>query len=258
MSVQPIVNYPFLYINGAKITYASGTTLTVTPGLVRSSNNMVDMNIGNFLSQTTPGVAPANVTINAAVVGFNGIDTGALANNTFYYVYVIADSTGFHPTGALLSTSATAPLMPFGYDSFRRVGQVLTGGSATILLFTVSGNYYNRRYQYDAPIVVVSALGSATAVLVSLNAAVPVGSGRGTVHFNATYTPATAANSFSLRPTGGTGYPVVVSGPVVSQALKVAPFSMNAQISTATNIDWITTSGSDVLTLNVVGYDDYV
>lgn len=265
MTVQQIVNYPFLYINGAQLTWVSGTTINVSSGLVRSSTNILDMNIGNFNGQANPTLASNSLTlVNAAIVGLNGIDTGALAASTFYYVFVIADSTGFRPTGALMSLSATMPTLPFGYDSFRRVGQVLTSGASAILLFTSIGNFYTRTYQYDAPIVVVNGLGSTTPVTLSLATAVPVSSSltnsaRGLVTLSASFTAATAANSFSLRPTGGTAFPVVVSAPVVSQAFKIAPFAMNAEsLLGVISIDYETTAAGDALTLNVVGYVDYV
>jgi|ERR1700761_1189577 len=260
MTVQQIVNYPFLYINGAQLNWVSGTTFTVSSGLARSSNNALDMNIGNFNGQANSGTA-ANVltTVNAAVVGVNGIDTGSLAANTFYYVFIIADSTGFKPTAALMSLSSTGPTLPFGYDSFRRIGQVLTSGASVILAFNVRGNFYERYYQYDAPIVVVNGLGAATATTLSLSSAVPVNSAKGPVSLSASFTAATAANSFSIRPTGGTGYPVVASAPVVSQAFKIAPFNVNAQSTAGViSIDYLTSASGDALTLNVVGYIDYV
>ncbi len=259
MSQQQIVNYPSLYANGCRLVYSSGTVVSVTAGIIRDSTNTFDMNLGNFLNLTGAGTVKAITSVNAAVVGANGIDTGALANNSFYYAYIIADSTSHKPTAAILSLSATIPTLPFGYDLFRRVGQVLTGGSATILLFSQLGNFEARSYQYDAPLVVVNALGSATAVALSLAGAVPLSAGRGQVILSASFSAATAANSFSLRPTGGTGYPVVVSSPVVTQAYKVAPFAMIPQVLTAsTSIDWITSAAGDALTLSVVGYEDYI
>jgi hypothetical protein len=93
---------------------------------------------------TSPTV---NVTIDCAGVGANGLDAGALANNTWYYFYVIYDSTG-GTTAGLASTSATAPTLPGAYDYMKLVGAMRTGGSATFLLFVQYGNsvdYYLER-----------------------------------------------------------------------------------------------------------------
>lgn len=83
---KPMVNDPSLYINGLGIAPASTTTtLTLFSGAARDSTNVNDI------------VLSADVTINAANVGANGIDTGALAASTFYYVYVIGSSLSASP-----------------------------------------------------------------------------------------------------------------------------------------------------------------
>lgn len=83
---QPMVNDPSLYIDGLGIApAATTTTLTLSAGAARNSTNLNDI------------VLSTAVTINAATVGANGIDTGALAASTFYYVYVIGSSLSANP-----------------------------------------------------------------------------------------------------------------------------------------------------------------
>lgn len=82
-------------------------------------------------------VSAVNITINAATTGANALDTGSLANNTWYYVFIISNGT---TTAGLLSASATAPTMPSGYTYKYRVGAVKTGGSATFLRTKQVGN----------------------------------------------------------------------------------------------------------------------
>lgn len=66
----------------------------------------------------------SNLTINPAVTGINGLDTGTIAANTWYYVWMCAGSSG---VGAVLSTSVTGPTLPAGYDLYqRRIGAVRT------------------------------------------------------------------------------------------------------------------------------------
>lgn len=170
----PMVNAGTLYINGLAVSPgATTTTLNVAAGAARDSTNTDDI------------VLASAVTINAAVVGLNGIDTGALAANTFYYVYVIGSSLGADPEiyvdtqvstmangtsilngtvisegtvtqptwnvtnnylpAALISLSATSPTLPQGYDMFRRIGAVLTSGGSVFLPFSTDAGSGNNR-----------------------------------------------------------------------------------------------------------------
>jgi len=77
------------------------------------------------------------------VVGTNqgGLDTGTVAADTWYYVHIIERSdTGV--TDAIFSLSATSPTFPASYDKRRRIGAVLTDGSANILAFNQLGNEF--------------------------------------------------------------------------------------------------------------------
>lgn len=73
------------------------------------------------------------VTANVTVVGANGLDAGAVAAATWYYVWVIYNPTT-NTVAGLLSTSATAPTMPAGYTFKALVSVVhagIIGGSTT-------------------------------------------------------------------------------------------------------------------------------
>ena len=77
-----------------------------------------------------------------------GLDTGAVANSTWYYVHaILLDSDGV-TVDYLFSTSATSPTMPSGYTKFRAVGAVLTDGSANIIQFIQDGDLF----EFLAPI----------------------------------------------------------------------------------------------------------
>ncbi len=76
-----------------------------------------------------------------------GLDTGAAANSTWYAVWLIRRSdTGV--VDALFSTSFSAPTMPTNYDQKRRLGAVLTDGSANITAFKQIGE----RFYWDVPV----------------------------------------------------------------------------------------------------------
>lgn len=63
-----------------------------------------------------------SVVCDLAVSGAGGIDTGSMAANTWYSIWVIFNPTGAGTSSCLLSTSATSPTLPTGYTMKARVG----------------------------------------------------------------------------------------------------------------------------------------
>jgi len=104
------------------------------------------------------GADGANILLSTAITkridaawavgtGNGGMDTGAVAADTWYYLWAIRRSdTGV--VDALFSTSSTAPTMPSGYDQKRRIGAVLTNGSSNIIAFFQHGDYF----YWDVPV----------------------------------------------------------------------------------------------------------
>ncbi len=247
VSNDPIINLPFLYVNGLQLSWVSNSTASVSSGQCRDSTNIVDIVIG----------ATATV-ISTAFVGVNGLDSGTAAVSTDYNVFAISDSASRNPSGFLISTSAANPVMPSGYDSLRLIGRLKTNSSSQLILFYQTGNGSVRTYQWDSPIAVLTGGTSATFVAVPLTAGMPAI--RSTVILNAKYTPAVAANIASLRPTGSSvaaaSSPVVMSGAVAAVVQDFPPFTMLPLLATgAPSIDYVVTT-SDALTLLVVGYVD--
>jgi len=111
---------------------ANGASLTLAPGECRNDDDTYTM------------IKTTTITINPATNGANGLDTGSLANSTWYYTWVIAKSSD-GTTAGLLSASSSSPTMPSGYDKKRRVGSVRTSGSATLYQQTTRAGQYNRR-----------------------------------------------------------------------------------------------------------------
>lgn len=240
MSLTPIVNLGNSYINGLAIVYASTTTVTLQLGQARDSTNINDI------------LLTANATIDAAQTGSNGLDTGSLANSTWYAVYVIGSSSNAAQPAGLLSTSATAPTLPLGYDIFRRVGWVRTDGSAHFLKFYQTGAGAGRTLWWDAIISVLSAAGNTSYTAVSMAAAMP--STALTAIVNYSLAPHTAANAALFRRTGSTSTTnMTITAPVVTVATA-------GQVTLLTNasqsIDYKTTEATDALTLSVAAYLD--
>lgn len=78
--------------------------------------------------------------------GVGGLDTGIIANSTWYHVYIIKrPDTGV--TDILFSLSATAPALPAGYTLFRRIGSIKTNASGQWVRFIQDGD----NFTWDSP-----------------------------------------------------------------------------------------------------------
>jgi hypothetical protein len=177
----PVTNARQAYINGLKLAYVSATTMTVTAGRCGNSTNVNDISVGLPLNvaATQTGELPVDagtgtVTINTAATGVAGLDTGAMANDTFYAVYAIGDSYGNNPGSACISANLTSPLLPAGYDMSFRIGFIKSNGSAQILAFRQDGCGLDRWMWYDAAIATgVTAGASASYAAVDCSASLP-------------------------------------------------------------------------------------
>lgn len=102
------------------IKVASNTTVTVAADLVTTTDGT------NYLTTALSGTI--NLGTNGAA---NALDTGTIAQNTWYSIWAIAKSDG--TTAGLASTSASSPTLPSGYTYKARIGWVKTvSGSATL------------------------------------------------------------------------------------------------------------------------------
>ena len=191
MTQVAIASLNFLYINNLQLSWGSNTSLVVNAGQARDLTNLVDLSL------------PITTTLDATINGLNGLDTGALANNTNYVVYLIGDSSEYRANGLLLSASFTAPSLPFGYDVFRALGYVRTNGSANFLKFYQTGNATKRTNYWDAGIDVL--LGGIETVFTAVDcsaAVIPVDNTA--VVFHVDFSPAAGGDAVLFRPTGST------------------------------------------------------
>jgi hypothetical protein len=112
-----------------------------------SPNTKMDVTADYVCVQTTSNVAyglnSVSLVIDCGTNGANGLDTGGLAASTWYSIWVIYNpATG--AVAGLMSTSATAPIMPSGYTARARLGWVFTDGTAHFYRIRQQG----RRAQY--------------------------------------------------------------------------------------------------------------
>lgn len=150
-----------------QVSRASNTTISI------SADEIVLQKAGTKNTYTTPAVTLTN-TITGS--GANGLDTGSLSANGWFYVYVIYNGTTI---ASLLSASPTSPTLPSGYTYYARVSSVRLDGSTHVVGFTK----LNRQWQYrvgdnlsGSPLICSGVIGSTsvpTYVSQSLNDMAP-------------------------------------------------------------------------------------
>lgn len=100
-------------------------------------------------------LANGTFTLDIAVAGLNGLDTGAEAGSTWYYVWVIWDGA---TVGGLLSVSATAPTMPGVYTDKVLIGAIRNDGSSNFV-----STWGRDRRVWQAPQNIFNNVGAAVA-----------------------------------------------------------------------------------------------
>ncbi len=163
---------PRSYLSGLGMSTAgSSATMTVAAGQAADSTNSAMMTLASAISKTTSAWAVGT--------GNGGIDTGAIANATWYHFYeIMRPDTGV--VDVLFSLSASAPTMPANYTLKRRIGSGLTNGSAQWVSFVQDGDFF----QWAAVVGDVSAANPGTSAVTRV-LSVPLGVRvRAVVHAN--------------------------------------------------------------------------
>ncbi len=133
--IEAFRNLPGGHKSGLKVEYTSVTSVTIQAGICRDSTDSVDIELAGtkVVAITTLGAA-------------NGLDTGAEAALTLYYVHIISKDDG--TTDGLLSLSRTNPTKPSGYTAFRHIGHVVNSGTSNFIDFVTEGLGRDVRYHY--------------------------------------------------------------------------------------------------------------
>jgi hypothetical protein len=109
------------------------TVIDISTGVAMSDDFTTMMKLSSAITKTTGAWAVGT--------GNGGLDTGSVANNTWYHAFLIErPDTGV--VDILLSTSVSAPTMPTNYTKKRRIGSVKTNGSAQLIAFSQSGDEF--------------------------------------------------------------------------------------------------------------------
>jgi hypothetical protein len=80
-----------------------------------------------------------SLTLALNTTGVNGLDTGALAASTTYYLYLIGNGSTI---ASLASLSSTAPTMPGGYTYSVRIGAWYSNTISQLVLGRIAGNRF--------------------------------------------------------------------------------------------------------------------
>ncbi len=250
MANLPFGVVPFLYINGLEISNNAttpNTLLNVAAGQARDSTDVYQI------------VLSSPVIINAANRGLNGLDTGTFAASKIYAVHLISDPVTGLAAGAMLSLSATAPLMPYGYSAFRLIGYAMTDSSVHFLPGYWSGNNNLRLFMYDAPQASnITAGASTTYAAATLTNLVPAVDNL-PVWFAVDLTPAAASRVMSMQPFGGTGDAIQITSQVtaVHVTANVLVLSKLDAGVPKVNYKW-SAGGGDAVAINVAGFEFYI
>lgn len=137
-------------------TVGSSTTMTIAAGQATNSVNTGYITLASAINKTTSAWAVGS--------GNGGLDTGTIANSTWYYFYAIRrPDTGV--VDVVFSTNSSSPTLPTNYTQFRYIGAGLTNGSAQWTRFFQYGDLF----RWDTPVQDFNGAGVTTASLLTLS-----------------------------------------------------------------------------------------
>jgi hypothetical protein len=141
------------YIDGLIMSTAgSSGTMSIAAGKASDSTGVFTLSLAASISKTTSAWAVGT--------GNGGLDTGAIANSTWYYFYLIRrPDTGV--VDVVFSTNSTSPTLPTNYTQFRYIGAGLTNGSAQWVKFSQD----NDEFLWDAAVIDVDTVNPGTSAV---------------------------------------------------------------------------------------------
>lgn len=242
----PFANYPFKYVNDFLLS-----------NNITTPNSIVDLTAGNCRDSTNTFQIVSNdvININITNLGINGLDFGTVTTNALYCVYVIADAFNGLPPAGLISSSATSPVMPDGYNIFKLIGYVRTDGSSNIMKGYWSGNGTNRSFVYDLEIIALSGGAATSYTAVSLSNKIPAIQNT-MAYINIVGTPSAASRVLALQPYGATGDFWSI-GSQVATVLIFGGTQMPTRLNSGApsiSYKW-TAGGGDAVDIYVAGYE---
>lgn len=114
-------------------TPGASANMTVSAGSKIDSTGTAVITLASAMTKTTAAWV--------AGTGNGGLDTGAIAANTWYYFYSILNPTS-GATDVTFSTNNAAPALPAGFTKFKYIGPGLTDASSHWYQFNQIGNNF--------------------------------------------------------------------------------------------------------------------
>lgn len=249
-------------ISGFLPAITGNTTITLTAGTCTDSSSH------NYIFSSS------SISIDTAIAGAGGLDTGSLAASTLYAILVIdssialaqglSNSTGVVNGMITLASTDTSPTLPtkvisgtlYGYDEYRVVGYALTDASAHFLPGVFSGTGVEREFSFATGLGILTAGASTSFATVDIDNAVPrqIIPDGARVGLNYAFTPVTDSDTFALLTYGVTSTPgmQVFTGPEASAVAQAVTWIPSGQNSGVPAIQYKVSAGA--VTLVVFGY----
>lgn len=152
------------YLTGMTLSTAgSSAIMGIAAGQATDSTNAAYISIATAFTKTTATWAVGT--------GNGGLDTGTIANSTWYHFYAIDTAAG-GASDITFSVNATTPILSGAYvgGKFRRVGSALTNGSAQWTLFQQFGDWF----RFSVPVTIANGV-AYTATYIPLSTSTPLG-----------------------------------------------------------------------------------
>lgn len=243
------------FIIGLKFNSISGTTVTLTDGicLITSTNNLQS----SIWDTSGAGLLNINLSTN----GLNGLDTGTIDINTWYYIYAIGKVNNPSIAVNLIASASppvsggvkVGPVLPFGYLCWTYLGSVKTKTATTDLINVKQINQGEQKiYQWlelDGQNCINDAGGGGSSYSITPGASIVSTE----VSINTGFTTTVASDIATIKTSISDTMEIKISSPVVLTTsysyIKIAP-DANNEIFLNNN-----TSG-DVFTGTVVSYTE--
>jgi hypothetical protein len=141
------------------------SNITVAQNHVLWDDVVLEDTSGNKVRNNAPG---SLYLIDISTNGVAGLDTGSVAANKFYFIWIISNGTQY---SAMYSLSPSAPTMPSGYTYKLLAGCVLTDSSSHIIHTSQIGQHV----RYSTPFVIATDTtnNNVSLVVLSVLAAIP-------------------------------------------------------------------------------------
>lgn len=156
--------YPINTLYGFNLSFVSTSSINIQPGTIS-----LQIPSGNYIIVNST----STLNISSLTTGIGGLDTGSMAVNSWYYVYLIYNETT-KTLNSIMSLSSTIPLLPTGYTLYRRIGSVKTNVNTTSILgFSCIGNTSDKSFYWTVfPTTGTTILSGGTAIT---NTNIPIG-----------------------------------------------------------------------------------